>query len=150
MWDRVAVAAPERAVCAGGATARPAHRGSPAASHRRHTGAAPPLTRPTFPVFAHLILQPTGPILIDTGVGIGNAFIDDLYSPQHHDLDHALRANGVTTNDIETVISSHLHFDHCGQNHRFSHAAVIVQHAEVEAAKAPFYTVAEWAFPPDV
>ena len=48
------------------------------------------------------------------------------------------------------MITSHLHFDHCGQNHRFSHASVIVQRAEVEAAKAAHYTVADWAFPADV
>jgi glyoxylase-like metal-dependent hydrolase (beta-lactamase superfamily II) len=89
--------------------------------HRLHlTDVTPapnlPWTRPTFPVFAYLVLHPTGPILIDTGVGIGNAFIDELYSPVHHDLDEALDRHGVSTGDIATVITSHLHFDHCGQN----------------------------------
>ena len=56
----------------------------------------------------------------------------------------------MATSDITAVISSHLHFDHCGQNDRFPNAAIIVQHAEVEAAKAAHYTVADWAFPPGV
>jgi hypothetical protein len=44
-----------------------------------------PWERPTFPVLAYLVLHPAGPILIDSGVGIGNSFIDELYSPVHHD-----------------------------------------------------------------
>jgi N-acyl homoserine lactone hydrolase len=123
--------------------------------HRLHlTDVTPaphlPWARPTFPVFAHLILHPAGPILIDTGVGLDNALIDDLYSPQHHDLDAALRVHGLAVTDIATVITSHLHFDHCGQNHRFAHASVIVQRTEVEAANEAHYTVGEWAFPADV
>lgn len=109
-----------------------------------------PWARPTFPVFAYLVLHPTGPLLIDSGVGVANSFIDELYSPVHYDLDEALDQHGVTVDDINTVITSHLHFDHCGQNHRFTDARVVVQEAEVEAARARLYTVPEWAFPPDV
>jgi len=120
--------------------------------HRLHlTDVTPaphlPWARPTFPVFAHLVLHPTGPILIDTGVGVGQAFIDELYSPVHQDLDEALARHGVAVGDVTTIITSHLHFDHCGQNHRFKGARVIVQESESEAAKAPLYTVPEWAFP---
>lgn len=106
--------------------------------------------RPTFPVFAYLVLDPIGPILIDTGVGSGSELIDALYSPVHHDLGRALAEHGVEIRDVVTVICSHLHFDHCGQNNRFGHAAVLVQRAEVEAARAPHYTVDEWAFPPGI
>ena len=63
-------------------------RPSPAPD-RRHPGAAPAMGAATFPVFAYLVLHPAGPILIDSGVGIGNSFIDELYSPVHHDLDEA-------------------------------------------------------------
>ncbi|CAN5862251.1 MBL fold metallo-hydrolase [soil metagenome] len=101
-------------------------------------------------MFSYLVLHPTGPILIDTGVGVGNLLIDDLYSPVHHDLDEALDRHGVGIDDVETVITSHLHFDHCGQNHRFAESTILVQRAEVEAAKAPLYTVPEWAFPPGI
>lgn len=123
--------------------------------HRLHlTDVTPdpnlPWARPTFPVFAYLVLDPAGPILIDTGVGTGNELIDALYSPVHHDLGRALAVHGVEIADVGTVICSHLHFDHCGQNDRFGHAEVLVQRAEVEAARAPHYTVEEWAFPVDV
>ena len=121
--------------------------------HRLHlTDVTPapnlPWTRPTFPVFAFLVVHPAGPVLIDTGVGVGNAFINELYTPVHYDLDEALAAHDLGRDDIATVITSHLHFDHCGQNDRFGGADVVVQRAEVEAARERFYTVPEWAFPP--
>lgn len=123
--------------------------------HRLHlTDVTPspelPWARPTFPVFSYLVLHPSGPIIIDTGVGVGSSLIDGLYAPVHHDLDEALDRHGVAVDQVSTVISSHLHFDHCGQNARFAHATVIVQRAEAEAARAPRYTVPEWAFPPGV
>ncbi|MGA7758604.1 MAG: MBL fold metallo-hydrolase, partial [Ilumatobacteraceae bacterium] len=99
-----------------------------------------PWARPTFPVYAFLVEHPHGPVLIDTGVGLGNEIIDRMYSPVHHDLDAALANHRLTTADITTVITSHLHFDHCGQNNRFVHARVLVQRAEVEAAREPLYT----------
>jgi N-acyl homoserine lactone hydrolase len=95
-------------------------------------------------------MHPAGPILIDTGIGTGNELIDELYSPVRYDLDEALARHGVSVPDVTTVISSHLHFDHCGQNNRFPHASILVQRAEVEAATATRYTVREWAFPPGV
>jgi len=107
-----------------------------------------PWARPTFPVFAYLVIHPAGPILIDTGVGIGNELIDRLYSPVHHDIDQALDRHGLSVHDVATVITSHLHFDHCGQNNRFPGSRILVQRAEVEAATARLYTVPEWAFPP--
>ena len=123
--------------------------------HRLHlTDVTPapdlPWTRPTFPVFAHLLVHPDGPILIDTGVGVGHPLIDELYAPVHFDLGEALGRHRFGVADIVVVITSHLHFDHCGQNGRFGHARILVQQAEAEAARGPLYTVPEWAFPPDV
>jgi Metallo-beta-lactamase superfamily len=109
--------------------------------HRLHlTDVTPapnlPWARPTFPVFGYLIAHPTGPI-IDTGVGTNSTFIDKLYSPVHHDLDNALSRHGVRVEDVQTVITSHLHFDHCGQNDRFGHSQIFVQRA-IHSARMAF------------
>lgn len=46
------------------------------------------------PVHGFLIHDPDGPILVDTGVGFGNEFIDDLYKPAHTQPDVALANHG--------------------------------------------------------
>lgn len=76
--------------------------------------------------------------------------IDRLYRPRHRDLDEALGRHDVGVNDVVMVISSHLHFDHCGQNNRFRTARIVVQRIEAETARAPRYTVPDWAEPPGV
>jgi N-acyl homoserine lactone hydrolase len=123
--------------------------------HRLHlTDVTPapelPWARPTFPVFGYLITHPSGPIVVDTGVGMGNALIDKLYAPVHYDLDEALGRHEIKVEDVHTVITSHLHFDHCGQNSRFGSSRILVQQAEIEAARQPRYTIAEWAFPANI
>ena len=97
------------------------------------------------PILAHLIHHPDGPILVDTGVGDGSELIDELYQPTIVPVVHALNAVGVDERDIVTIVNTHLHFDHCGQNDSLPHASVHVQAAEIEAARAEFYTVPEWA-----
>lgn len=55
-------------------------------------------------------------ILVETG--IGNKLSDkmkSIYQPQEMLLE-SLHSLGLTTNDIDIVINSHLHFDHCGWN----------------------------------
>lgn len=97
-----------------------------------------PWTEPTFPVFGYRIEHPDGPILVDTGVGIGSSLIDRLYAPVHHP---------VELGTLQLVVCSHLHFDHCGRNPQLAGVPIVVQRAEVEAARAPRYTVPAWADP---
>jgi len=94
------------------------------------------------PVFAYLIHHPEGVILVDTGVGRGNAFIDEVYQPTVVDVVDALAECGVDHRDVVAVVNSHLHFDHCGQNPSFYglNVPVYVQAFEVEAAKQLYYT----------
>jgi len=102
------------------------------------------------PVFAYLIHHPEGAILVDTGVGRGNAFIDEVYQPTVVDVANALAECGVDHRDVVAVVNSHLHFDHCGQNPSFYglNVPVYVQSLEVEAAKQPYYTDPTWAVVP--
>jgi N-acyl homoserine lactone hydrolase len=102
------------------------------------------------PVYAFLIHHPDGAIVVDTGVGRGNAFVDEVYQPTVVDLADALAECGVDHRDVVAVVNSHLHFDHCGQNPSFYglDVPVYVQTTEVEAAKARYYTDPDWAAVP--
>src|SRR5262249_38306472 len=47
----------------------------------------------------------------------------------------ALAGLGLVPGDIDLVINTHLHFDHCGQNAVFKHAAFYVQRAELDRCR---------------
>lgn len=108
-------------------------------------------TSRSIPVYGYLIEHPDGAIVVDTGVGEGNSFIDEAYEPSRLLLDEALLACGVEPTAVVAVVNSHLHFDHCGQNPLLHGcgASFIVQQAELDAVAAdPLYTVARWAVAP--
>jgi glyoxylase-like metal-dependent hydrolase (beta-lactamase superfamily II) len=95
-------------------------------------------------VHGYLIETDRGAILVDTGVGEGNRFIEERFEPVRWRILDLLAACGLTPSDVRTVVNSHLHFDHCGNNRTFAHAEIVVQRAELEAARQPRYTVREW------
>jgi len=101
-----------------------------------------------FPVHAWVVRHSDGPIVVDTGVGIGHSLIDEWYCPQVTAIGEALHAVGIDVDDVAAVVLSHLHFDHCGQQAAFA-APAYVQAAEHEAARAAGYTVPEWATIPE-
>lgn len=96
------------------------------------------------PVFGFLIDHPSGPVLVDTGVGTGNGEIDATFVPIHHGIEDALSEMGVTPSNVQLVINTHLHFDHCGQNRLFPGVPIVTQRAEYEQVEQPGYTVHEW------
>lgn len=98
-------------------------------------------------VFGYVIDHPDGAIVVDTGVGQGNSFIDQAYSPVIRDLNEMLVQAGIDPTSVVGVVNSHLHFDHCGQNPTYYGRSVpfFVQAEEVASAREPLYTVAEWA-----
>jgi N-acyl homoserine lactone hydrolase len=105
----------------------------------------------SIPVHGFLIDHPDGAILVDTGVGFGNAFIDELYQPSRVELGGLLAQLGIELDEVVAVVNSHLHFDHCGQNPAlFGSATTFYAQADevanVEADR--FYTDAAWALAP--
>jgi glyoxylase-like metal-dependent hydrolase (beta-lactamase superfamily II) len=114
-----------------------------------HTGdvtfpATHPLASQQGAIYAFAIRTSNGVVLFETGVGYGNRFIDKHYQPVHRPLLDVLREHGVHRNDVQAVVNSHLHFDHCGGNPLFPGVPIHVQAAELKAAHEPYYTALEW------
>ena len=95
-------------------------------------------------VYGFAVRHPAGVFLFDTGIGTGNAWIDEHYRPSVRPIDDALREHGLAASDVVAVANSHLHFDHAGQNARFTGVPTYVQRTEHLAARADGYTVPEW------
>lgn len=106
----------------------------------------------TCPVFGFVVVHPDGVIVFDTGVGLGNTLIEELYAPTVVPIVAALASVHIDERDVVAVVNSHLHFDHCGQNEAlYRHgASVFVHESECDAAASiEHYTVSDWAEVPD-
>lgn len=108
------------------------------------TPASHPIPNTLISNYAYVVDSPSGVLLFDTGFGPPHDYIDAAFRPGRLDLPSLLRNAGVQPGDIEVIVNCHLHFDHCGGNQSFPQARIVVQRAELEAARGPMYTVREW------
>jgi glyoxylase-like metal-dependent hydrolase (beta-lactamase superfamily II) len=86
-------------------------------------------------------------ILVETGVGEKqDPKFRGIYAVDGPHLLHRLRDRGLKPGDIDIVVNTHLHFDHCGGNTRVEHGKVVptfpsaryvVQKLEYEHALEP-------------
>lgn len=88
-------------------------------------------------------------LVVETGTGEKfDAKHEDIYGVDHSiTLLDSLREAGVAPEDVDIVINTHLHFDHCGWNTRrgkdgkpvptFPRARYYVQRGELEHARQP-------------
>ncbi len=88
-------------------------------------------------------------IVVETGIGDKmSAKWADIYGVEHTvTLPESLQARGLALEDIDIVINTHLHFDHCGWNTRcnkdarpvptFPRARYYLQRGELEHARCP-------------
>jgi N-acyl homoserine lactone hydrolase len=101
------------------------------------------------PILVYLIETNNGRILYDVGCDYNKIkdpnlrrhyYENFLFGPpemgSEQQISNYLDKLGLTTLDIDIVFCGHLHFDHAGGLHEFSHAEVHVHRAEMEAAKA--------------
>jgi glyoxylase-like metal-dependent hydrolase (beta-lactamase superfamily II) len=93
------------------------------------------------PVLAYLVRREEGLLLFDTGIGNVDPETEAHYRPRRQALECALAAAGVSLRDVRLVVNCHLHFDHCGGNRLLSGTPILVQAAELSAARRGGYTV---------
>ena len=88
----------------------------------------PLLEGTTYSSSCTLLSGAAGRVVVDTGLVL-----------QESQLLRALHGHGLTPGDIDVVINTHLHFDHCGNNTLFPRAVVFMSRAEWQWTDA-FYT----------
>lgn len=95
------------------------------------------------PAIAYLVEGPSGvePLLVDVSFGDGDRVAErwgeyEPRQPPGGGLEAQLAARGYATDDVETVVLSHLDWDHCENLAPFAGADVLVQRAELEARRA--------------
>jgi glyoxylase-like metal-dependent hydrolase (beta-lactamase superfamily II) len=95
-------------------------------------------------VNAWLVRHPEATVLVDTGLAehLPPADVAEMRFTRTPIVE-ALAAIGVEPEEIDLVINCHLHADHAGGNVVFRGTPIVVQPAELEAARAPEYTVVE-------
>ena len=112
------------------------------------------------PVSCALLRHSQGNVLFDTGCHPsvpddpqarwgGLAKIMTPIMPVGENVVTGLAGLGLKCDDIDVVVCSHLHPDHCGCNTFFKRASVVIHTKEIEAARAPGaenagYLAAEW------
>lgn len=125
-------------------------------------GADPGLTI-DLPVSCVLLRHPQGNVLFDTGCHpsiAGNpearwGGMAKLITPTMAPGDNVLTALGsigLAADDVDIVVCSHLHTDHCGCNAFFKRATMMIHSRELDAARAPDaaargYLAADWDHP---
>src|SRR2546425_3169644 len=97
--------------------------------------ASHPLAGTDGPVLAFAIRHEDGIVLVDTGIGEGNAWIDENYRPRRREVREALAAAGLDAGAGRLIVNTHLHFDHCGQNRAFAGVPIVVPRAQLEARR---------------
>jgi N-acyl homoserine lactone hydrolase len=95
------------------------------------------------PVHGYLVTHPGGAVLVDTGVGGPEQVLAD-HRVVNRSVADALDEHDMTPGDIDLVINTHLHFDHCGQNAVFKHAPFYIQTAELTRARRESPQIADW------
>lgn len=79
-------------------------------------------------------------IMVDTGpcpVDAAPQFVHPFNQSPEENLPSALAALGLAAEDIDIVVNTHLHWDHCGGNVYFEQAEFYVHEKELEYADSP-------------
>lgn len=86
------------------------------------------------------LLQGPQTLIVDTSVhSLAHALAldENLTRTPHQEPAQALQAAGVNPHEVDAVVLSQLHWDHCGNNRLFRQATFYVQRAELRYAYVP-------------
>ena len=92
------------------------------------------------PVLAWLLRDGQRTILVDTGpcdLETANKYHRSLSRTPEQGLSAALRALGVDPGQVEMIINTHLHWDHCMGNNDIPDVPVLIQRSEIMYAACP-------------
>lgn len=110
---------------------------------RLHLGSIHVIDTP-WPVHGFLVLHPSlGAVVIDTGCGGPEPLMRD-FRVVNRTIADALAEHDVSPADVQLLVNTHLHFDHCGQNPSFPHARMVVQRAEYERVQREDADIHRW------
>jgi len=102
-------------------------------TYQRHYG-----TRIHIPIYCYY-LEGTHKVLVDTG--LEDFMVDPKVEAElgitAEGLDEGLERLGVAPDEIEVIVHTHLHNDHCENDSMFPRAKVYVQRAELEFCREP-------------
>lgn len=94
------------------------------------------------PLIMFVLRSGSRTIVVDTG-----GPTDEEHIKRHHPFpyvcppemhpERVLAGIGVNPADVEAVVNTHLHWDHCSNNHLFPNATVYLQRAELDYALSP-------------
>lgn len=111
----------------------------------RYNGSRKPLRNAVWCVAA---TDGTHNVVIDTGIDendldwiLQNAEPNYILPPEMYTRTALKKATGWEPEDVDTVINTHLHYDHCGSNRYFPNAVFYIQRTEFEHAFHPPATV---------
>ena len=95
------------------------------------------------PILMYLVTVKNTCMLVDTGC-CDEAWAAAYHHPltQTEDMKpvNALKKLGVEAGDVTVIVNTHLHWDHCFNNHLFPNARIYVQKREIQYALAPIPT----------
>jgi len=93
------------------------------------------------PIWVFLLRNEEHNILVDTGLDENELFVPKEFEEETglvaKSLVEGLADYGLQPEDIDIVINTHLHDDHCGNNNLFPNAKFYVHRLEIEFCKNP-------------
>ncbi|MBT8334800.1 MAG: N-acyl homoserine lactonase family protein [Deltaproteobacteria bacterium] len=98
-------------------------------------------TRIWLPIWAFLLQGEKKKILVDTGLDENELIVPKGFTEETglipKSIEDCLNDSGLQTDDIDIVINTHLHDDHCGNNTHFKNSVFYAHRDEIAFCKNP-------------